>query len=136
MAKTLLSTYTFTPGAANAGTVVVPGSYTLEQFLLITNVTSGTILYQFNVPSKGAVLTTGGGNTTLTLEFSTSSMNAADRLQVFVDDPAAGGGGGLTNAELRASPVPVSVSGVATWWISRTWRNNALTLRRVSAVLK
>jgi hypothetical protein len=114
MAKTLLSTYTFTPGAANAGTVVVPGSYTLEQFLLITNVTSGTILYQFNVPSKGAVLTTGGGNTTLTLEFSTSSMNAADRLQVFVDDPAAGGGGGLTNAELRASPVPVSVSGVAT----------------------
>lgn len=115
MAKTLLSAYTFTPGAANAGTVVVPGSYTLEQFLLITNVTSGTILYQFNVPSKGAVLSTGGGNTTLTLEFSTSSMNAADRLQVFVDDPAAGGGGGgLTNAELRASPVPVSVSGVAT----------------------
>jgi hypothetical protein len=114
MAKTLLSTYTFTPGAANAGTVVVPGSYTLEQFLLITNVTSGTILYQFNVPSKGAVLTTGGGNTTLTLEFSTQSMSAADRLQVFVDDPAAGGGGGLTNAELRASPVPVSVSGVAT----------------------
>ena len=115
MAKTLLSSYSFTPGAANAGTVVVPGSYTLEQFLLITNVTSGTILYQFNVPSKGAVLTTGGGNTTLTLEFSTSSMNAADRLQVFVDDPAAGGGGGgLTNAELRASPVPVSVSGVAT----------------------
>jgi hypothetical protein len=114
MAKTLLSTYTFTPGAANAGTVVVPGTYTLEQFLLITNVTSGTILYQFNVPSKGAVLTTGGGNTTLTLEFSTQSMSAADRLQVFVDDPAAGGGGGLTNAELRASPVPVSVSGVAT----------------------
>jgi hypothetical protein len=115
MAKTLLSTYTFTPGAANAGTVVVPGSYTLEQFLLITNVTSGTILYQFNVPSKGAVLTTGGGNTTLTLEFSTQSMSAADRLQVFVDDPAAGGGGGgLTDTQLRASPVPVSVSGVAT----------------------
>jgi hypothetical protein len=115
MAKQLLSSYSFTPGAANAGTVVVPGSYTLEQFLLITNVTSGTILYQFNVPSKGAVLTTGGGNTTLTLEFSTQSMSAADRLQVFVDDPAAGGGGGgLTDTQLRASPVPVSVSGVAT----------------------
>ena len=89
MAKQLLSSYSFTPGAANAGTVVVPGSYTLEQFLLITNVTSGTIIYQFNVPSKGAVLTTGGGNTTLTLEFSTQSMNAADRLQVFIDDGAA-----------------------------------------------
>ena len=121
MAKQLLSSYSFTPGAANAGTVVVPGTYTLEQFLLITNVTSGTILYQFNVPSKGAVLTTGGGNTTLTLEFSTQSMSAADRLQVFIDDLTSsggggggGGGGGLTNAELRASPVPVSVSGVAT----------------------
>ena len=116
MAKQLLSSYSFTPGAANAGTVVVPGSYTLEQFLLITNVTSGTIIYQFNVPSKGAVLSTGGGNTTLTLEFSTQSMSAADRLQVFIDDlgGGGGGGGGLTNAELRATPVPVNVSGVAT----------------------
>lgn len=84
MAKELLASYTFTPGAANAGTVVVPGTYTLEQFLLITNVTSGTIIYQFNVPSKGATLSTGGGNTTLTLKFSTQSMSAADRLQVFV----------------------------------------------------
>ena len=120
MAKQLLSSYSFTPGAANAGTVVVPGTYTLEQFLLITNVTSGTIIYQFNVPSKGAVRTVGGGNTTLTLEFSTQSMSAADRLQVFIDDlttgggGGGGGGGGLTDTELRATPVPVSVSGVAT----------------------
>jgi hypothetical protein len=117
MAKKLLTSYTFTPGAANAGTVVVPGIYTLEQFLLITNVTSGTTIYQFNVPSKGAVLTTGGGNTTLTLEFNTQSMSGADRLQVFIDDLTTGGGGaagGLTDAELRATPVPVSLSGVAT----------------------
>lgn len=114
MAKKLLSSYTFTPGAANVGTVVVPGSYTLEQFLLITNVTSGTILYQFNVPSKGATLSSGGGNTTLALELSTVGMSGADRLQVFIDDLSTGGGGGLTDAELRASPVPVSVSGVAT----------------------
>ena len=112
MSKQLLTSYTFTPGAANAGTVVVPGTYTLEQFLLITNVTSGTILYQFNVPSKGAVRTTGGGNTTLTLEFSTQSMSSADRLQIFIDDLTSLGGGssggGLTDAQLRATPVPVS----------------------------
>lgn len=114
MAKKLLASYTFTPGAANAGTVVVPGTYTLEQFLLITNVTSGTTIYQFNVPTKGAALSTGGGNTTLTLELSTLGMNSADRLQVFIDDLIGGSGGGLTDAELRATPVPVSVSGVAT----------------------
>jgi len=115
MSKQLLTSYTFTPGAANAGTVVVPGTYTLEQFLLITNVTSGTILYQFNVPSKGAVRTTGGGNTTLTLEFSTQSMSSADRLQIFIDDLTSPGGGGssggLTDAQLRATPVPVSDAG-------------------------
>ena len=114
MAKKLLASYTFTPGAANAGTVVVPGSYTLEQFLLITNVSSGTTIYQFNVPTKGATLSTGGGNTTLTLELSTLGMSGADRLQVFIDDLSTGGGGGLTDTELRATPVPVSVSGVAT----------------------
>jgi hypothetical protein len=114
MAKKLLSSYTFTPGAANVGTVVVPGTYTLEQFLLITNVSSGTTIYQFNVPSKGATLTTGGGNTTLTLELSTVGMSGANRLQVFIDDLSTGGGGGLTDAELRATAVPVSVSGVAT----------------------
>ena len=72
------------------------------------------------MPSKGAGRTVGGGNPTLTLEFSTQSMSAADRLQVFIDDLTTGGGGGggggdgLTDAELRATPVPASVSGVAT----------------------
>lgn len=86
MAKKLLTSYTFTPGAANAGTVVVSGTYTLEQFLLITNVTDGVTIFQFNKPSKGGTVSTGGGNTTLTLEADTSSMSAGDRLQVFVDD--------------------------------------------------
>jgi hypothetical protein len=113
MAKQLLSSYSFTPGAANAGTVVVPGSYTLEQFLLITNVTSGTILYQFNVPSKGAVLSTGGGNTTLTLEFSTQSMSAADRLQVFIDDLTSSGVTAVTSANLALPGIIADVASAA-----------------------
>jgi len=86
MAKKLLTSYTFTPGAANAGTVVVSGTYALEQFLLITNVTDGVTIFQFNKPTKGGTVSTGGGNTTLTIEADTSSMSAGDRLQVFVDD--------------------------------------------------
>jgi hypothetical protein len=86
MAKKLLTSYTFTPGAANAGTLVVSGTYALEQFLLVTNVTTGATIYQFNSPAKGGAVSTGGGNTTLTLEYSTSGMSSSDRLQVFVDD--------------------------------------------------
>lgn len=114
MAKKLLTSYTFTPGAANVGTVVVPGTYALEQFLLITNVTDGVTIFQFNSPSRGGAVSTGGGNTTLTLEADTSSMNAGSRLQVFVDDgqnPQVT----LTNASVEISndagnAVPVSAA--------------------------
>lgn len=112
MAKKLLTSYTFTPGAANTGTVVVSGTYALEQFLLITNVTDGVTIFQFNKPSKGGTISTGGGNTTLTLEADTSGMSAGDRLQVFVDDgqnPQVT----LANASVEisndiGSPVPVT----------------------------
>jgi hypothetical protein len=86
MAKKLLTSYTFTPGAANAGTLVVSGSYALEQFLLVTNVTTGATIYQFNAPAKGGAVNSSGGNTTLTLEYNTSAMSSSDRLQVFIDD--------------------------------------------------
>lgn len=124
MAKKLLTSYTFTPGAANVGTLVVLGTYTLEQFLLVTNVTTGATIYQFNKPTKGATLSTGGGNTTLTLEADTSAMSGSDRLQVFVDDATAGTSvnvsntvavtGPLTDIELRATAVPISGSVTAT----------------------
>jgi hypothetical protein len=114
MAKKLLTSYSFTPGAANAGTVVVSGSYALEQFLLITNVTTGAVIYQFNKPSKGGAVSTGGGNTTLTLEADTSAMSAGDRLQVFVDD-GQNAQVSLTNASVEISndvgnAVPVSAA--------------------------
>lgn len=130
MAKKLVTSYTFTPGAANAGTVVVSGTYALEQFLLITNVTTGATVYQFNKSTKGGSVVVSGGNTTLTLEADTSAMSAGDRLQVFVDDgqnaqvllanasveisndvgspvPVSGP---LTDTQLRASALPVSAS--------------------------
>lgn len=126
MAKKLLTSYTFAPGAANAGTITVSGTLQLEQFLLVTNATTGEVIFQFNKPSKGGTVGFAGGQTTLTLEADTSAMDAAHRLQIFVDDGIVGqvtitndGGspvpvdGPLTDAELRAAPVPISDGGAS-----------------------
>lgn len=117
MAKTLLNTYSFTPGAANVGTVVVPGTFTLEQFLLITNVTTGAVIYQFNSSTKGGAVTTGGGNTTLTLETDTSAMSAGNRLQIFVDD------GGAAPISAASLPLPSGASTAA----NQTTANSSLS---------
>lgn len=89
MAKKLITSYVFTPGVAGAGTVTINGVYALEQFLLITNVTTNSIIYQFDEATIGGTISTGGGNTTLTLAVATDTMSATDRLQIFVDDAAA-----------------------------------------------
>jgi hypothetical protein len=86
MAKKLVTSYTFTPGGSGVGTVVVSGTYTLEQFLLITNVTKNVVIYEFDSSAQGGSISTGGGNTTLTLIYDTSTMSAGDRLQIFLDD--------------------------------------------------
>jgi hypothetical protein len=101
MAKQLLSTYVFTPGAAGVGTIRIPGRWTLNQFTLITNVTRNIILYNFadatytnttatmvrandatNFPT--AVQST-DGYTTLTLGYSTVGHLATDSIQIFVE---------------------------------------------------
>jgi len=88
MAKELQGFYTFTPGGGGAGTIVVNGFYRLEQFQLITNITDQEIIFNFADTAKGATLAYNDttDKTTLTLETSTSGMNANDRLQIFVQN--------------------------------------------------
>lgn len=106
MAKKLLRDYVFTPGVAGVSTIKVPGRYTLDKLLLITNVTDNIILYNFgdtafagttcsftaltkdsspdaNYPT---VYMAHDGVTTITLQYNTSAMSAADKLQIFVED--------------------------------------------------
>lgn len=52
----------------------------LERLLLITNVTRGVFLYQFNVTSGAAI----SGNT-VTLTMNTNSMGSTDKLQIIYD---------------------------------------------------
>jgi hypothetical protein len=88
MAKKALRNYTFTPGAANVGTVVVDGYWPLESFLLITNTSTQTIIYNFADTTLGGAVgyTTSTNKTTLTLEGSTTGQSSAHKLQIFVDD--------------------------------------------------
>lgn len=57
-------------------------SVSLENILLITNVSSNTILYNFASPGFGADVT---GNT-ITLDYDTTSMLNTDVLQIFYED--------------------------------------------------
>lgn len=96
MARRLEKRYTFTPGAAGVGTVKLPGNYSLSNILVITNVTTNTIIYNFAEAGKGATSSYNlsdaslpnsiDGVTTLTLDFNTATMSSEDVLQVYIED--------------------------------------------------
>jgi len=87
MAKKLVYNYTFTPGGANSGTIVIHGNYPLKVFQLITNTTDNIIIYNFSAPSKGGTVSYDSAldETTLTLAYDTSAMSSTDELQIFID---------------------------------------------------
>jgi hypothetical protein len=60
----------------------VPG-LTRESVLLITNLTTGTVVYQFNSAAKGGIL----AGSSLTLEYDTTAMADSDALQIVVHLP-------------------------------------------------
>lgn len=80
--------YTFSPSTR---TVVLPAFILEERLLLITNVTTGTVIYNFADPNLGFTGWSYIGDPTnprtqIVLEYNTASMNSTDLLQVFVDD--------------------------------------------------
>ena len=92
MAKhVILESYTFTPATR---TVVITGkNIRREQLLLITNTTTGTVIYNFSDPSLGATsytnavdATTGQETTTIVLAFATAAMNSTDKLSILVEE--------------------------------------------------
>lgn len=92
MAKhVILESYTFTPGT---NTVVINGkSIRREQLLLITNVTAGTVIYNFSDPSLMASSyantfspTTGQETTTIILNYTCSAMSSTDKLAILVEE--------------------------------------------------
>jgi len=59
-------------------------SISLERVLLITNITDGIIIYQFNDPLKGGSVLAN----VLTLDYDTTGMSDTDDLQIFYEDLA------------------------------------------------
>ena len=102
MAKKLIRDYVFSPGASGVGTIEIPGRYTLDKLLLITNVTDNIIMYNFadttfagttasftaaNDATDWPTITSfHDGYTVITLQYNSSSMSASDALQIYVED--------------------------------------------------
>lgn len=87
--KAILETgYTFTPSTY---TIVIPRVIPRERLILITNVTTNTVIYNFSDSNLKAntytVSTTGGTNTTtVVLNYNTAGMTSTDKLQITVDE--------------------------------------------------
>jgi hypothetical protein len=92
MAKhVILESYSFNNSTR---TVTITGkNIRREQLLLITNVTAGTVIYNFSDPSLGSSSytnsvdsTTGTETTTIILTYNTAAMNATDKLSILVEE--------------------------------------------------
>jgi len=100
MARSRIYDYVFSPGTSGLGTIEVQGRVNLEDFLAIYNTTTNTCIYNFSDPNLGGTVSWSGqggnanfpyayaGVTTLTLNFDTSSMNAADALAIYYESQA------------------------------------------------
>ena len=104
MARVRIYNYTFIPGAANSGKVILPGRLDIGNILLITNVTRNDVIYSFSdttrgavsadytFPTTGAIATTVAGQqsydgyTTITLKYNTSTHAVTDKLAVFTEE--------------------------------------------------
>jgi hypothetical protein len=91
--KVVLDTYyTFTPGASGAGSVVINKAIPRERLILITNVTTNQVIYNFSDPNLKAssytVATDSSGNVTTTVVFNydTTAMGSTNKLQIIVDE--------------------------------------------------
>jgi hypothetical protein len=82
--KYLHEPYTFNPPAKTVTLNGTTGSLSLEHVLLVTNVSSGSIIYNFADPS--AIGTYDSPSGTLTLAYDTTAMRSNDKLQIFVDN--------------------------------------------------
>jgi len=85
--------YTFTPSTR---TIVLPRVLPKERLLLITNVTTNKVIYNFSDPTlttTNYIITQGADistppSTSIVLSYNTTSMSSTDKIQIVVDEVA------------------------------------------------
>ena len=80
-----VGSYIFTPASNTITFSGLTQAIALQNFLLITNTTANTIIYNFADSTTGAV---SFNNNILTLDYNTSAMASTDLLQIYVDLPS------------------------------------------------
>lgn len=80
--------YVFTP---STNTIVIPRYIPREKLVLITNVTTNQVIYNFSdqslrSTSYNAIVSGATGTTTIVLNFNTSGMSSTDKLQITIDE--------------------------------------------------
>jgi hypothetical protein len=87
--KIILDTaYTFTPSTK---TIVIPRFIARERLILITNVTTNQVIFNFSDPALKATsfvnaTTNMVESTTIVLNYNTAAMSATDKLQITIDE--------------------------------------------------
>ncbi len=91
MKHVIIERYTFTPGTQTV--TVIGKNIRPEQLLLITNINTNTVIYNFSDPSLGyssysnsVDSVTGLETTTIVLDYATSGMSASDNLAIYVEE--------------------------------------------------
>lgn len=97
--KKRINTYTF--NALTHKITLTDITVQLDALLLITNITNNVIIFNFADSTKKATVS----GSTITLQYDTSNMSDSDELQIFYDDALEYG---LTDSELRNTPIPIS----------------------------
>ena len=90
MAKHIIAeSYTFTPASR---LIVINRLLRREQLMLITNVTKGTVIYNFSDPNLNATAFTNSTNaltaaqtTTIVLAYNTTAHSATDKIAILVE---------------------------------------------------
>lgn len=85
----ILEAYTFSPSTRTI--TVIGKNIRREELILITNVTTNTVIYNFADSSLGATGFTGSNTnnveqTTIVLNYNTTAMSSTDRLSIVVDE--------------------------------------------------
>lgn len=79
--KVLFENYSFNASSKQI-TFNTTDVITLQDVLVITNVTNNTIIYNFADPTKGGTMV----NNVLTLTYNTTGMSNTDKIQIFLDN--------------------------------------------------